>query len=188
MKNIALIIITFCLGLGSVKAQLQVPASYGNSIAIAAEGGLLLGPVTQRYKAGAGLVLKGEMLVAQSFNLTGSVGFQAFLPNSTYAYYLNANQLPYTTLNFIPVKVGGRYYIGDTWYAEAETGAVLYTTDYRDPAITIGAGTGFSFQLDGVNRAVDVGARIENWTRKDIPGQYNVSQMLAFRLAYKFGL
>lgn len=187
MRPKSIITILFTLSVFSAAAQLQVPASYGNSFAIGAEAGTALGPVTQYYKAGIGVVAKGEWHLTQAFNLTGSVGFQSFIANSTYAYRLKANNLPNPPFNLIPVKVGGRYYIGDTWYAEGETGAVLYTIDYSHPAITVGGGTGFSFQLDG-NRAFDIGIHLDNLSRKDIPNQVNFEHFAAIRFAYKFGL
>jgi hypothetical protein len=187
MSPRSIITVLFSLSVFTATAQFNVPASYGNSIAIGVDVGTALGPVTQYYKVSGGLVLKGELHVTQVFNLTASAGFQSFLANSTYAYRLRVNNQPNPPFNLIPIKVGGRFYIGDEWYAEGETGAVLYTIDYKHPAITAGIGTGFSFQMDG-NRAFDVGIRIENLTRKDIPDQMNFEHIAAIRFAYKFGL
>jgi hypothetical protein len=187
MSSRFIIIILFSLIIFPAMAQFKVPASYGNSIAIGVDVGSALGPVTQYYKASGGLVAKGEFHLTQAFNLTASAGFQSFLANSTYAYRLRDNHLPNPPFNLIPLKVGARYYLDDEWYAEGESGAVLYTIDYKHPAITTGIGTGFSFQMDG-NRAFDIGIRIENLSRKDFPNQMNFEHIAAIRFAYKFGL
>ncbi|MBW4891809.1 hypothetical protein KXQ82_18935 [Mucilaginibacter sp. HMF5004] len=187
MKKISILIIAFCISLSAAKAQLQVPAYYGDSYSIGADVSNVMGEATVKYKVGVGVALKREFHMTTQFNLTASVGVQAFIPNSTYAYYLKYNGMPNNPYVVLPLKVGGRYYIADTWYAEAAGGAVVYTSDYRDPAITVGGGTGFSIPTEN-NRAFDIGVRFENWYRKDIPGQFNIGQTLTVRLAYKFGL
>lgn len=182
------IIIILLVAIGfKATAQLAVPANYGSSISYGLETNMAVGPVTQDFKTGPALVVRGEYHMTGCFNLTGSVGLLTLLPTSTYAYYLKYNHLGYKTDNFIPLKVGGKYYLTENWYTEAETGAVLYTSHYTMPALALGAGTGVSYIMDNY-RAIDFGIHFENWTRQTVIGENNVSQLIGLRVAYKFGL
>jgi hypothetical protein len=188
MKKTLLLIIAACsVFIQSVNAQLRMPASYGPSLAIAGDVVDVVGPRGYYYHVAAAIVVKEEFTVLRSLNLTASAGFQTFFATSTYDYYLNANNQPGKLYHFIPIKVGARYYITTLWYSELEGGGVLYTKNYRNPAIAASIGTGISIPIDGAH-AFDIGARFENWSRKNIPGEINIDHLLALRLSYKIGI
>jgi hypothetical protein len=186
MKRIYLFILALSIAF-TTKAQLTIPASYGPSFAISAEFNEVIGPENYYYRVGPGINAKVELTVARGFNFTASAGFLAFFTGSTYAYYLTHNDMPNRTYNFIPLKVGGRYYFGESWYTELQGGTVLYTRDYRNPALTVAGGGGVSIPIDG-KHAFDIGARFENWSRKEMPYQVNLKHMVSIRLAYKIGI
>jgi len=186
MKRIYFLIIALSIAV-TTRAQLTIPASYSPSFALSAEFNTVIGPENYYYRVGPGINAKVELTVARSFNFTASAGFLAFFTGSTYAYYLTHNDMPNRTYNFIPLKVGGRYYFGESWYTELQGGTVLYTRDYRNPALTVAGGAGVSIPIDG-NHAFDIGARFENWSRKEMPYQVNLKHMVSIRLAYKIGI
>ncbi len=106
----------------------------GFSFGIALEGALPLGALKEapsNYKYGGGGNIRLTQGIAQGFDATLTAGGMVFVPED----------LLYKTIDtkasvFIPIKLGGRVMLGETFYVMAEAGVAL-TKVYQAKTLTI---------------------------------------------------
>ncbi|MGY0038166.1 hypothetical protein [Pedobacter sp. NJ-S-72] len=81
----------------------------------------------------------------------------------------------------VPVKIGARYFISDSFYAGGEVGAAFITGDGGGTAFAYSPSIGFEFPLANKN-AIDLSAKYEGWSKESSVGFFGL------RVAYNFGL
>lgn len=146
-------------------------------LSIGAEYGLTTGKLSNYYGSVVGGSLKFELPVGSpQFNITGTVGYTAYLVRLDYNGPLNLN-----AEKFIPVEIGAKYYFTKIAYFEGDAGfsqniqtnfAGSKTAFIYSPVIGISAPT------NKHKSTIDLGLRFES------RGDYS---QVAARLAYRFG-
>jgi len=111
----------------------------GFSFGIALEGALPMGALKEppsSYKYGGGGSLRFTQGVAAGFDLTLSAGGIVFVPED-----LNNKTIDTKVSVFIPIKLGGRIMLGDTFYVMGEAGMAI-TKVYQAKTLTINGSSG----------------------------------------------
>lgn len=110
-----------------------------------------------------------EVHTAKNTFLTLSAGYQSFRLKSQYIGFGGAN-----SKNYVPIKVGIKYYTVSGFFLEAQAGASISTQPNSFPALAYAPGIGYN--LKG---RFELGARFEGWELSGI-GQATM------RIAFKF--
>ncbi len=127
----------------SVKAQTE-PAkpkgmANGFSFGIALEGALPMGALKEapaNYKYGGGGNIRFAQGLTKGLDLTLTAGGMVFAPDD-----LNNKTIDTKVSVFIPIKLGGRVMLGETFYLMAEGGVTL-TKVYQAKTLTVTGTTG----------------------------------------------
>lgn len=167
MKKLSLLLLLFC----GTFAQAQTGPKAGKlspAFNIATEMNLPF----QNYVLGLGASLGYEAPLSSRFSLNVSAGYNAmFMLNIVW----NVDDET-TTIGFIPLRIGGRYYATSKFYLEGTTGTAI-RLDSGNSALIAGGGGGFVFKLrDG--GGLDLGLKAEHWE-----GQVD---HITFKIAYRF--
>lgn len=127
----------------SVKAQTEPAKSKGKangfSFGIALDGALPMGALKEKpasYKYGGGGNIRFTQGIAPGFDATLTAGGMVFVPED-----LNNKTIDTKVSVFIPIKLGGRVMLGDTFYLMGEAGVSL-TKVYQAKTLTISGTTG----------------------------------------------
>lgn len=135
----------------SVKAQTESAKPKGKangfSFGIALDGALPMGALKEKpasYKYGGGGSLRFTQGIAEGFDATLSAGGMAFVPED-----INNKTIDSKISVFIPVKLGARVMLGDTFYLMGEAG-VSFTKVYQAKTLTI-TGTSGTIEEGFVN-------------------------------------
>jgi opacity protein-like surface antigen len=128
----------------------------------------------------AGGSLQYEHPVAKDLNLTGSAGYLSYMYTGDTKDALKALGFP-TSLGFIPVKAGAKYYFGGNFYAAGELGAAFSTEKGGETSFAFAPALGASFSVADKS-SLDFGVRYETWSNNG-----SIS-FLGLRAAYSFGL
>lgn len=131
------------------------------------------------YGVGIGGSGKIEIPATPQFAITATAGYTSFYFTQDVRNSLRAFGLSTTPAGFVPLKVGGKYYLSPIFYTEGEIGAAIGTNRGSGTAFAYAPGIGVSLPLIGRN-AVDLGLRFESWSQNSNFNQF------AFRVAYKF--
>ncbi|MCO4292998.1 hypothetical protein NF867_09000 [Solitalea sp. MAHUQ-68] len=156
MKRIFLLAILFVSAISvSNNAKAQAPAGK-KLLNIAFESGFPIGNSADFHKVVLGGSLQAEFPVKSNLSVTATAGYSSFS---------NGKETPlggtYSSVGFIPVKVGGKYYFGSNFYGIGEVGAAFYTGDGSSTAFVFAPGIGYSFPVAD-NKFIDVSARFED--------------------------
>lgn len=128
----------------------------------------------------AGGSLQFEQPVAKSLSLTLSGGYLSRMATGDTKNVLNALNLK-TSIGFIPVKAGAKYYFGGNFYAAGEVGASISTETGGSTALAFAPALGASFSVSDKS-SLDFGLRYETWSKN------GSTSFLGLRAAYAFGL
>lgn len=124
--------------------------------------------------------LQYEHPVAKSFNITLSGGYLSnMLTGDTKKAYESLGLK--TSMGYVPVKAGGKYYFGGNFYGAAELGATFGTESGSGTAFTYAPGLGASFSLADKS-SLDFGVRYESWSNN------GTASFIGLRAAFAFGL
>ncbi len=124
--------------------------------------------------------LQYEHPVAKSFNITLSGGYLSNMLTGDTKKFVEAGGGK-TSMGFIPVKAGGKYYFGGNFYGAAELGATFGTETGVGTAFTYAPGLGASFSLADKS-SLDFGVRYESWSNN------GTLSFIGLRAAFAFGL
>jgi hypothetical protein len=151
----------------------------GAKLSIGADFGLPTGQADQIYSAVIGASIKLELPVNNNgFNFIVNTGFSNFIVKSAYSGYV-------LSANYVPVEIGGKYYVDPRFYFEGDLGVSFnVNSNYSASraAFVYAPGIGLSFP-NASGSGLDASLRYEGRAE---PGG-TISQV-ALRLAYKFGL
>ncbi|MBL4677770.1 MAG: outer membrane beta-barrel protein [Mucilaginibacter sp.] len=170
MKKVLLLLTVIC-GL-TVAAKAQSKSETGK-FSIGVEAGLPLGSFGDGYSFGIGGSLKYDQPIAEGTFVTGSAGYTSFIGKSVTIDGFGTFKNP--AAGFVPVKVGVKYFLAESFYGEAQLGAAFSTQSGGGTAFAYSPGIGYAFSPN-----VDLGIRYEAWSNNG-----TVSQVAA-RLAYSF--
>jgi hypothetical protein len=152
----------------------------GSQLSIGAEFGLPTGQASLVYGSILGASLKFELpLPSTRINFTVTTGFSSFLVKYDYTGILQ-------NATYVPVEIGGKYYINKVVYFEGDFGASINSnSNYTGPGVAFiyAPIIGVSAPTNNHKATIDLGLRYEGRVE---PGG-TVSQV-AVRLAYRFGL
>lgn len=129
----------------------------------------------------AGGSLQFEQPVAKALNLTLSAGYLANMVTGDTKDAYKLLGLP-TSIGYIPLKAGAKYYFGGNFYAAGEVGASIGTDSSRGTSFILAPALGTSFSVSDKS-SLDFGVRYENWSRDG-----GSSGFIGLRAAFAFGL
>ncbi len=128
------------------------------------------------HNTGFGASIKGEYTFGKHASATINTGFAAFTGKG-YLDTVVSMQQNYNPVVAIPIRLGGRYYMG-SFYFLAETG-VVFLNDYTNSTNAVfTTGIGDKIKI-GYNK-LDISLRQETWINK--PRNFN---MAVLRVAYE---
>lgn len=174
MKKI-LLAAAFVLTLGSASAQVSEIVKGKPRFSVGLEAGLPTGDAAEGFGVFLGGSAKVEVPLSGSLYGTGSAGFV----NLSYEKDVKdaIDDLP--KQNFIPVKVGAKYFFTQNIYGAGELGAVFGTAEGAGTAFAWTPGIGLSYPVSDKNN-IDFDIRYESWAND---GSLN---QIGFRIALKF--
>lgn len=152
-----------------------------NKISVGADLAIPTGDLAVVSGLGFGGSVQGEFNVANSFNLTASIGYLSFGYKKEYKDLFNQAGIDIKNQGAIPVKAGGKYYFGKVFYGAAELGASFSTGEESATALVYAPSVGVNLALANKN-SVDLGVRYEAWSKD------GTSSFIALRAAFAFGL
>lgn len=128
----------------------------------------------------AGGSLQFEQPVAKALNLTLSAGYIANMVTGDTKDAFKLLGLP-TSIGYIPLKAGAKYYFGGNFYGAGEIGAAISTEDGIGSKFIIAPTLGASFSVSDKS-SLDLGVRYETWSNN------GSTSFLGLRAAFAFGL
>jgi hypothetical protein len=132
----------------------------------------------ETHQIGAGISVKTEYTFGKHGSATFNTGLSYFGGKQQFDPLVSPVKELYKPIIAIPLKLGGRYYVGN-FYFLGETGAIIMTTFDNSTKAIFSAGLGDKLKI-GRNR-LDISARQEIWLGKNRQ-QYN---MAVLRVAYE---
>ncbi|MBE7176729.1 MAG: hypothetical protein INR69_10010 [Mucilaginibacter polytrichastri] len=166
MRKILLLMLFLTSAAGAF-AQNRMRAPY---LGIGVEGNLPLGNFGDAFGSGVGAVLQLSFPVDPHISVTASGGYNQYFPTKA------LNAIGYSSIGYLPLKLGGRYYFHPSFFVMGEIGATISTAE---------AGTAFIY-APGIGALlsdrIEASFRFEGWTY-----QASLNQV-ALRLAYRFPL
>lgn len=146
----------------------------GGKFSVGLEAGLPVGTFHKYSTSILGASLKYEHPIAEGLFITGTAGY-ANVHNKDF-YYNGALVAPASNGGVVPLKVGLKYFLTKSIYAEGQAGAAFYTHLGGSPAFAYSIGLGYK-----VSNHVDLGVRYEAWSKEGSP-----SGQIGLRLGYSF--
>lgn len=137
---------------------------------IGVEAVLPLGGVRHLSQYGIGGAFKYEHPVAENLFITASAGFTRLFYKDVFQQNLDK-----AGMDFVPVKVGVKYYLSPRLFAEGQFGVALDVRDGVNSFFAYSSGVGYSF-----SKKFETSLRYEAWADNGTIHQ------LALRVAYKF--
>ena len=125
--------------------------------------------------------LQYEHPVAKALSLTGSAGYLSNMLTGATKDAVKALG-GRTSVGYVPLKAGAKYYFGGNFYAAGEAGAIFSTETGGGVHLALAPTLGASFSVADKS-SLDFGLRYENWS-----GNGNSSGFIGLRAAYAFGL
>jgi hypothetical protein len=124
--------------------------------------------------------LKYEYRADTNFFLTISVGYISFgLTDSAKASFVRYNGSHQSSLGFVPIKIGGKFYIHEGFFGEVQLGNTFENNSYKNSSppssFTFSPGIGYVF-----SNGLELGARYEGWFISGVFSQFDL------RLGYRF--
>ncbi len=114
--------------------------------------------------------MKYEHPIADQLFLTGSAGYSRLLYKDDFK-----SKFGVSSVGFIPVKAGVKYYFDDAFFAEGQLGASFSTESSKTVLFAYSPGIGYSFA-----NGLEAGIRYEAWSKNGTTSQ------VALRVAYRF--
>lgn len=154
----------------------------GGKFNLGVEADLTTGKASSTYNAGTGVSLKYEYRADTNFYFTLSAGYSNFGFTDNVKQALRQEGSSRSSAGFMPIKIGGKFYISQGFFGEVQLGNVFAINADRGAtpsasAFAFSPGIGYVF-----NDGLEVGARYEGWFTNGLFSQYS------FRLAYRFKL
>ena len=125
--------------------------------------------------------LQFEQPVAKALNLTLSAGYLSNMVTGDTKDAYKALGIP-TSVGYIPLKAGAKYYFGGNFYGAGEVGAAISTEDGIGTSFVLAPTLGTSFSVSDKS-SLDFGVRYENWSRDG-----GSRGFIGLRAAFAFGL
>jgi hypothetical protein len=164
MKKVLLLLTVLC---GLSISSFAQSSSEGGKFSIGLEAGLPVGDIKDAGgKLFIGGSLKYDQPIAAGTFLTGSAGYTSLSFK---------DEVGGGSAGFVPVKVGLKYFLAESFYGEAQVGAAFSTESGGGTAFAYAPGIGYAF-----GGGLDLGVRYEGWSKNG-----TVSQVAA-RLAFSF--
>lgn len=198
MKHICIsaLVLFFSICTKPALAQYQSSgAPTGESLGFGGEGGYATSAQfdgTKQYapyRIAGGLFSRFELpVVYDQFNLTFSAGVNVFLSDQTIRHIFNrADSYTEQVYVFVPLKVGGKYYLTNSIYASLEGGVVAnMSNSYKiTPVYSPGIGVSVPFMQE---RALDIGLKYETWNQADVYGETFIKSFFTLGVTYKFSV
>jgi len=158
------------LGTFAQTAPSSSSTSSSGKFSIGFETGLPVGDASQVYSVLVGGSIQYDAPTAPNTFLTLSAGFNSFLVKSEFTQFGGPS-----SFNFIPLKAGIKYFVGNGVFLAGELGIVFSTESGGGHAFVYAPGVGYSF-----NDHIEAGVRYEGWANNGTVGQ------IGLRVAYKF--
>ena len=155
----------------------------GSKFNLGLETAIPFGKNSIGFKTGIGGSLKYEYRADSNFYLTISAGYISFpLTDAAKQELIEAGFPTKSAFGYIPIKIGGKFFIVKGLFGELQLGNAFGTNINRSDSasasiFTFSPGIGYAF-----NKGFELGARYEGWFTNGLLDQY------VFRLAYRFKL
>ncbi|HWB62276.1 MAG TPA: outer membrane beta-barrel protein, partial [Chitinophagales bacterium] len=178
MKVLILVLLSSVFTWFTCEAQSMPGSKFNAGLEVA----IPAGKVTSTYKTGFGGSLKYEYRADTGFYFTLSAGYISFPVTDNAKLAMQQAGYNRSSFGFIPIKIGGKFYIGKQFFGEVQLGNTFEVNVDRlasgaASAFTFSPGAGYSF-----DNGLELGARYEGWFTSGLFSQY------AFRVAYRFRL
>ena len=159
---------------GAAFSSFAQSSSSTGKFSIGLEAGLPIGDIKD---AGGKLFIGGSLKydhpIAAGTFITGSAGYTSL--SFKEVTIPGIGTVKPGSVGFVPVKVGVKYFLADSFYGEAQVGAAFGTESGSGTAFAYSPGIGYAF-----GGGLDLGVRYEAWSKNG-----TISQVAA-RLAYSF--
>jgi hypothetical protein len=184
MKKIVLFAAVLMFAAFNSFAQSTTSSQYAGKFSIGLETGL---PVnyTSTYWIAVGGSFKYEQPVTPNVLITLSAGYTDYNYTQALKNELRANYNYTSGLNFVPVKIGAKYFLSPSnsfdssntgFFGEMQVGAAIGVgKDHSGTAFIYAPGVGYQFET-----GFEAGLRFESWNKSGSLDQ------VALRLAYSF--
>lgn len=169
------IISLFAFSIGTASAQTS-PMPVRPRATLGAEIGIPAGMFAELFKVGFGGSGKLEIPITSNFYGTATAGFISFYnKNRTEGGSINDNNRSY-----VPLKIGGKYYLGEFLYTEVEAGAAVGIQKSSGNYFAWAPGLGVAYPITQKS-GIDVGVRYEKWSKSG-----RGLNQVGLRIAYQF--
>src|SRR5476651_2106866 len=169
----------------SLNVLAQIPSDTSR-LAIGIDGGVPVGSINTRYIASAGASIRFDYPISRRSYITASVGYNNFfLGNGATTTQQAILNVPVPTLQTMPLKLGYKYYLVNSFYVQGEMGETLIlnkTAEYatNSYAFTYAPQIGILFKLKKhPGNFIDAGIRYEG-----VSSFYNDSDKYNFWAAH----
>ncbi len=132
----------------------------------------------ETHRVGGGLSVKAEYTFGKHASATFNTGLTYFAGKRQFEDFTSPIPKKYTPIIAIPLKAGGRYYIGN-FYLLGEAGVIVMTNFSNTTKAVFSAGLGDKIKIG--RKYIDISGRQEIWLGKNNE-QYN---MAVLRVAYE---
>jgi len=168
--------IILCVSIANFTFAQNHPMPVRPKASIGPEIAIPVGIFSDLFSIGLGGSGKLEIPITASFYASATAGFISFYTkNSRIGGSINDNNRSY-----VPLKVGGKYYLSELLYSEVEIGVSMGIQENSGNSFAWAPGFGIAYPINRKS-AVDVGVRYEKWSRKGS----NLNH-IGVRLAYQF--
>jgi hypothetical protein len=172
MKKVFLIVATMAICAGAF-AQKKGSDTKGH-FSIGPEIGFATGDFNNSHSIGIGATAQGEVNIAQSTNVTLTMGFMSYAGRSY------GSGIKYKAAGIIPIKAGVKYFLSEGFYAGAQFGAGFFTNSGGGTAFAYTGMLGYEFNTKS-DKAVDVSLKYDGYSKNG--GRLGSA---GIRLAYRF--
>nr|WP_067062980.1 outer membrane beta-barrel protein [Mucilaginibacter sp. L294] len=173
MKKVLLLATAIC---GFAISSFAQSSKEGGKFSIGVDAGLPVGNAKNASNLIIGGSLKYDHPIADGVFVTGSAGYSRVLFNNETKNELKSFGVDKSGVGYIPVKVGVKYFLAESFYGEAQVGAAFSTESGNGASFAYAPGIGYAF-----GGGVDLGVRYEGWSKSG-----GTLSQVAARLAYSF--
>ena len=149
-----------------------------SNIVIGPEINLPSGNSTNQSAVGFGGYLKAELGLSEKFSITGSGGLTSFLGKRFMGQRAS-------TLSYLPIKAGLKYYTESNFYFEGQLGATLPFNRTGKTGFAWSPGAGTFLKSRNSNNQLDIGLRYEGWSGLNSNTTFS---FFSLRAGYAFNL
>lgn len=167
--KIKFLILTFLILTSLIKVNAQQA-----TIGFGPEVSLPSGNSSNISAVGLGGFVKAEIDISDKFALTAQGSLASFLGKKLFG-------VKTSTITYVPVKAGLKYYTSPDFYFEGQLGAAMPINGKTTTNFAWSPGLGAYINKRGADHKIDLGLRYESWTSS----KFN---FITLRVGYLFGL